>query len=307
MSFAALIVAAGKSSRMGSFKPMLNLGSISIAQRVVANFRQAGIRKIVMVTGYNAGELEHHLAGLNIVFLRNDNYETTQMFDSVKIGLEYLKSKADTIFFTPVDVPLFTSGTVSKMAEINAPIMIPVCCGTQGHPIALGSHLIDSILSDSGERGLRGAIEACGESITYVDVEDAGTIHDADTPAEYEELLRLHNNNLIRCTLNIRLEKEKPFFDEKIFTLLTLINETGSVREASSRMHISYTTCWNIIKNLESQLQNPLVYRIQGGRTGSHSQLTDYGKMLIERYSLFSDKLHRYSEEIFDEFFGELF
>ena len=52
MQTGALIVAAGKSSRMGDFKPMLQLGSISIAQRVINNFRQAGISKIVVVTGY---------------------------------------------------------------------------------------------------------------------------------------------------------------------------------------------------------------------------------------------------------------
>ena len=51
MQTGALIVAAGKSSRMGDFKPMLQLGSISIAQRVINNFRQAGISKVVVVTG----------------------------------------------------------------------------------------------------------------------------------------------------------------------------------------------------------------------------------------------------------------
>ena len=51
MTTAALIVAAGMSSRMGDFKPLLNIGSISIAQRVVATFQQAGVEKIVMVTG----------------------------------------------------------------------------------------------------------------------------------------------------------------------------------------------------------------------------------------------------------------
>ena len=45
MQTAALIVAAGMSSRMGDFKPMLSIGSISVAQRVVATFQQAGIRK----------------------------------------------------------------------------------------------------------------------------------------------------------------------------------------------------------------------------------------------------------------------
>ena len=54
MQTGALIVAAGKSSRMGDFKPMLQLGSISIAQRVINNFRQAGISKVVVVTGYKA-------------------------------------------------------------------------------------------------------------------------------------------------------------------------------------------------------------------------------------------------------------
>ena len=112
MQTGALIVAAGMSSRMGDFKPMLNIGSISIAQRIVANFHQAGVDKIVMITGYNATLLERHLSGLGIIFLRNENYEHTQMFDSAKIGLEYLQDKCDRILFTPVDIPLFTSATV---------------------------------------------------------------------------------------------------------------------------------------------------------------------------------------------------
>ena len=86
MQTGALIVAAGKSSRMGDFKPMLQLGSISIAQRVINNFRQAGISKIVVVTGYNADALERHLASNHVIFLRNEDYETTHMFDSVRIG-----------------------------------------------------------------------------------------------------------------------------------------------------------------------------------------------------------------------------
>ena len=93
MQTGALIVAAGKSSRMGDFKPMLQLGSISIAQRVINNFRQAGISKVVVVTGYHADVLECHLASNNVVFLRNENYANTHMFDSVRIGLEYLKDK----------------------------------------------------------------------------------------------------------------------------------------------------------------------------------------------------------------------
>ena len=95
MQTAALIVAAGMSSRMGNFKPMLSIGSITIAQRVVATFHQAGIQKIVMVTGFNAVTLERHLSGSGVIILRNDDYENTQMFDSVRIGLTYLRDKCD--------------------------------------------------------------------------------------------------------------------------------------------------------------------------------------------------------------------
>ena len=134
MQTGALIVAAGKSSRMGDFKPMLQLGSISIAQRVINNFRQAGISKVVVVTGYHADVLECHLASNNVVFLRNENYANTHMFDSVRIGLEYLKDKVDTVLFTPVDVPLFTAQTVTQMLSLGRPLVTPVCNGNHSDP-----------------------------------------------------------------------------------------------------------------------------------------------------------------------------
>ncbi|MGI6152038.1 MAG: nucleotidyltransferase family protein, partial [Christensenellales bacterium] len=74
METGVVIVAAGMSSRMGDFKPMLNIGSISIAQRIIATFQQAGVKRIVVVTGYNADILEHHLAKCGVIFLRNEQY-----------------------------------------------------------------------------------------------------------------------------------------------------------------------------------------------------------------------------------------
>ena len=62
MKTGAVIVAAGMSSRMGEFKPMLNIGSISVAQRVIATLKQAGVNRIVVVTGYQAATLERHLS-----------------------------------------------------------------------------------------------------------------------------------------------------------------------------------------------------------------------------------------------------
>ena len=307
MQTAALIVAAGMSSRMGDFKPMLNIGSISIAQRVVATFHQAGVDKIVMVTGYNAVSLERHLAGNGIVFLRNEQYETTQMFESACIGLSYLKDKCDRVLFNPVDIPLFTSATVQALLDSDAQLACPVCGGVSGHPILIASSLIDAILADPGSDGLRAALERCGVDMALVSVEDRGILHDADTPEDYRALLKYHNEQLIRPQINVSLVRELPFFDQRTAMLLRLIDETHSVRTACQRMQMSYSSGWNVIRALESQLNHTLVKRSQGGAGGGKSSLTEDGTRLLTQYDNYSAALREYAGELFEEYFGGLF
>ena len=307
MNTAALIVAAGMSSRMGSFKPMLNIGSISVAQRVVATFRQAGINKIVMITGFNATMLERHLVGNNIIFLRNEQYQSTQMFDSVKIGLEYLKGKCDRVLFCPVDVPLFTAGTVKELIASPAKLACPVCDGITGHPLLISNELFAHILSDSGDGGLRGAVERSGESFVYIPVNDPGTIKDADTPEDFSALLELHNSQLVRPVINVALSKEKTFFDSRIAMLLSLVDETHSVRAAGQRMQLSYSSCWNMIRRLEEQLSYSLIERSQGGCGGSSSYLTEKGKLLLDRYNSYVKALDAESQKLYKTHFGDIF
>lgn len=303
MQTGAVIVAAGMSSRMGDFKPMLNIGSISIAQRVVATLQQAGAERIVMVTGYNATQLERHLAGLGLVFLRNENYAHSQMFDSAKIGLSYLKDKCDRILFTPVDIPLFTSATVRSLLDSGAKLACPVCEGKDGHPILIDSSLVGALLSDSGKGGLRGAISRCGQPMARIEVEDAGILHDADTPEDYRALLSYHNQQLIRPTVSVALAKEVPFFDDKIAMLLGLVDETHSVRTACQRMQISYSTGWNIIRTMESQFSRTLIERSQGGAGGGQSRLTEDGRRLIEAFRRYENDLRKTAAERFDSYF----
>ena len=307
MTNAALIVAAGMSSRMGDFKPMLNVGSISIAQRVVATFQQAGVDKIVMITGYNAAVLERHLAGNGIVFLRNERYETTQMFDSARIGLEYLQDKCDRVLFTPVDIPLFTASTVQTLMASPAKLARPVCEGEAGHPTLIASELIGSILTDSGENGLRGALERCGEPMTEIPVEDRGILHDADTPEDYRALLAYHNEQLVRPVITVSLTREKVFFDGRTAMLLRLVEETASVRTACQRMQMSYSSGWNVIRALESQLSRTLIQRSQGGAGGGKSQLTEDGKRLLEQYEAYAAALRDEAARLYPEYFEGLF
>ena len=307
METGALIVAAGMSSRMGTFKPMLNIGTISVAQRIIATFKQAGVSKIVMVTGYNAVALERHLSGSGVIFLRNENYETTQMFDSAKIGLSYLHNKCDRVLFTPVDVPLFTSNTVKRMLKSNALLACPVCKGESGHPLLIDNTLISEILQDSGEQGLRGATKRCSAKMQEIPVEDCGTLYDADTPEDFEALVNYHNRQLVRSVVSVSLAKEKVFFDSRMAMLLTLVDETKSVRAASKRMQLSYSSCWKMIRTLEEQLQYPLLERTQGGAVGGTSVLTERGKVLLKKYTEYDKKVKATAEALFETYLGGIF
>lgn len=307
METGAVVVAAGMSSRMGDFKPMLSIGSISVAQRVVATLKQAGAARVVVVTGYNAEELERHLASSGVVFLRNENYRTTHMFDSALIGLRYLRDKCRQVLFTPVDIPLFTAATVDALLESGAELACPVCGGSRGHPILMSSNVIDRVLEDSGEGGLSGALSRCGVPMTFVEVDDAGILHDADTPEDYRELLRMHNSQLTRPVVQVAICREKRFLDPRVAMLLTLTDETQSVRAACQRMQLSYSSGWNAINLLESELGYPVVARSQGGQHGGRSSLTEKGRELLRAYEAYTLRLRAMADELFVQYFPDLF
>ncbi|NCB52594.1 MAG: nucleotidyltransferase family protein [Clostridia bacterium] len=192
MQTGAVIAAAGLSSRMGDFKPMLKIGSASMAQRIIIHFHRVGVFPIVVVTGFRSEALEQHLSRLGVLFVRNERYETSDMFASAKIGLSVLMDKCDRSFFTPVDVPLFTRGTLTKLMDVTAPVVKPVCGRKTGHPILLSCKLLPQVLAYKGDGGLRGALASCGGNTVLVDVDDQGILLDADTPDNFRQLTKLY-------------------------------------------------------------------------------------------------------------------
>ena len=71
MKYGAVIVAAGMTDRLKRYKQLMNISSKSIAERVIVNFKRAGIEDIIMITGHNADKLEKALKNFDITFIRN--------------------------------------------------------------------------------------------------------------------------------------------------------------------------------------------------------------------------------------------
>ncbi len=196
MKIGALIVAAGLSSRMKDFKPMMQLGSDSLIQKVVTTLLQAGADPILVVTGKNHEMLEKHLSDFSVDFIYNANYENTQMFDSAKLGMEYLYGRCDRFFFTPADIPLVTLSTVNQLLESKALIAKPVYGDKGGHPLLIDRSLIPKILEYDGDCGMKGALINTGVTIERIEVEDEGILLDADTWEDYEMLIEYESNSL---------------------------------------------------------------------------------------------------------------
>lgn len=102
MKTGAVIVAAGTSSYMTDFKPMLKMGRTTLIKRIISTLKQAGADPILVVTGSNADQLEKHISRMGVICLRNERYTETQMFESARIGLEYLHDKCDRILLHPL-------------------------------------------------------------------------------------------------------------------------------------------------------------------------------------------------------------
>ena len=213
MGTGAVIAAAGMSSRMKAFKPMLEIDSESAVRRIILTLRKAGASQIVLITGNQAALLEEHVSDLNVVCLRNEEYATTQMMDSAKIGLSYLLDKCDSILFTPVDVPLFSVNSVKSLLCSKAEVGVPVCGGVEGHPLLMGREAVKKLLADSGEGGLFLAIERSGFAKKKVEVNDEGVLFDMDTPMDYEKIQKLYTRLSISASENSnirhRIEENK--------------------------------------------------------------------------------------------------
>lgn len=304
----AILLAAGKSDFMKELKPMLKLGQTTMIQRELDMLRQAGVTPIVVVTGYQADALERHIAHRGAVCVRNKRYETSQMFDSVCLGLRRLGKKTDQVFLVPADVPMISAATIRRMKESEAEIVVPVYEGKQGHPVLLSREIIPSILAYHGKHGLKGALERHRDQIEWMELEDPAVLMNTNTEADYEDLLRYETESRdqipLTFTLSPKLRRSEECFDQKTADFLRAVGQCGSMLSACQMQGISYSKAWKMVKLAEEQLGIAFLERQTGGSGGGSSSLTEEGRQFLARYGLFAERLQRVSEEIFQEIFS---
>jgi putative nucleotidyltransferase with HDIG domain len=190
--FAALVLAAGYSSRMGRFKPLLPLGDKSAVAWATRAFHDGGITDIGVVTGHASAELEPELRRLGVAVLRNPAYDSG-MYSSIRAGIASLAPEVDACFLLPVDIPLIRPTTIAALSahyNDNGPaVLYPRFAGKRGHPPLIARRLFDEILAGDGAGGLRALLAR--HDAAEIDVADEGILLDMDTPEDYTRLAEM--------------------------------------------------------------------------------------------------------------------
>ena len=189
----AVIPAAGLSSRMGRFKPLLPFGDSTVIEHAVST-PLAVCDTAVAVLGKRADELRELLSrfGDRLLFTENPDYVSTDMLTSIQLGVRALPDCA-AFFLVPADMPLIAESTYRALVDAfdgSAEALIPTFGGRRGHPPLISAPLIPEILGDTGGGGLKAILRR--HTVRLIHVEDRGCAVDLDTPAEYEALKQLH-------------------------------------------------------------------------------------------------------------------
>jgi molybdenum cofactor cytidylyltransferase len=193
----AIVLAAGRSSRMGRPKATLPLDTRdTFLTRIVRTFSEASVEDVVVVVGHDAGAVIASFTDVDLIarFVENPGYDQGQL-SSLLAGLRVVdRPGVVAALVTLVDMPLVSAATVravlDRYRETRAPIVRPVRGNEHGHPVLIDRSLFDVLRHADPSRGAKPVIRAHASPAGDVTVTDAGAFADADTPDDYERLLR---------------------------------------------------------------------------------------------------------------------
>ena len=188
-----LVLAAGRSERMGTPKQLLPFGGATLIEQVVRTLTRSCLGKeVVVVLGYRAMDIVKRISGLPVRLAYNPDPEG-DMLSSIRCGLAYIEPY-QAIMIALGDQPLVTTGIVNRLiAEYEGRpegMVLPVHDGKRGHPMILSPAYREEILFEAMPGGLKALRDRHSGSVRTVPVDTDAVLVDLDYRSDYEEALR---------------------------------------------------------------------------------------------------------------------
>ena len=191
MKVGGIVLAAGRSSRMGKSKALLDIDGETFLERAIGILLGGGCESVtvVLAPGEAAGR-PGDLARARGAGPIENPLEGAEQIDSLRLGLEALPDDAEAAIALPVDHPLANAATVAALIRTfrstRAPIVRPVYRDRPGHPVLFARAVWAELADSDLEEGARDVVHRHAEEIRDVAIDDRGVTVDVDTPDDYE-------------------------------------------------------------------------------------------------------------------------
>lgn len=188
---AAIVLAAGRSQRMGQPKMLLPWGDTTVIGQVVRALAQAGLREIVVITGGARQQVEAALQNHLARTVYNPRYMEDQMALSLQVGLANLPAGTGAALVVLGDQPQIQPKVVSQVVQAHqqsrAPLVFPSYGMRRGHPWLIARSLWGALLAGNPDQTLRDILRPYTDQTHFVVVQDDSILRDLDTPADYQK------------------------------------------------------------------------------------------------------------------------
>lgn len=201
MSLAGIVLAAGRSARMGSPKALLDFLGLPFVVRILQALEALEVKTRVVVVGPDAPRIQPVLADHDCMIVENPDPDTGPIASlrNALRALQPLQPSAALVW--PVDLPHVRVTTVERILETHrrgGEVVVPTFGKRRGHPVIWGSSLFAELLEsrEATREGARAVLRAHQDDVVSVAVDDPAVIDAINTPDDYERLVREWNREI---------------------------------------------------------------------------------------------------------------
>jgi molybdenum cofactor cytidylyltransferase len=213
---AAVILAAGSASRFRAAQPQAKTKLVqpfqgqAMVKRVAKAALNSRARPVVVVTGFEAGEVRCVLAGLDVQFVHNGDF-ATGLASSLKAGIAALDPATRGAVILLADMPQIGAALIDELIEgfLSTPdtaAVVPVLAGKRGNPVLLGRQLFARLGLLEGDQGARRLLAEPSLEIVEIACEDPAVAADIDTPA----MLSALEGKVLRANAEVPATHDQP-------------------------------------------------------------------------------------------------
>lgn len=194
----AIILAAGRSRRMGVQKLLLPFGGRTVIGHIAGEVLRSPVDRTIVVVGEDGARIAEVLGGCCLTLVANADPDA-DMLSSVRCGLRALPPECEAVLVALGDQPTLTADLIGRMLgafrTAGRGIVVPVHEGRAGHPILFSARYREEILTCHDDVGLRGLRQAHPEDVFELGAASPAVLSDMDCPEDYRrELDRIERN-----------------------------------------------------------------------------------------------------------------